>query len=232
MNQKLRTGALVLVGLMVAGCVVVFAGCGREPSSSLAARLQACGLLTGGEVGDLPFYAPSSCYERCLAAGACYELEGALCDANVELLVRCDQRCAFHCSDGSLIGLERTCDGRSDCADASDEAGCPTFRCRNGATARGGARCDLRGDCVDGSDEEGCAYFECDDGQQLPPERVCDGYPHCSDRRDEEGCPVFRCNSGGGQVVSPDARCDGTPQCGDGSDERGCARISVMCTGS
>lgn len=215
--------------------LVALAGC--APSTGvLAARLEACGLLTEGDLGPralFGIYAPTGCYQDCLAAVECDALEAAICRTDVTLLVACDRRCAHRCADGALIGVERVCDGTPHCADMGDEEGCPgwgALACRDGSRAMG-ATCDGLYQCGDGSDEAGCAYPTCGGSPILPYQR-CNGYSECADGSDEAGCPTHVCENGRTITHSPDRpgpRCDGAWQCADGSDERGCAELRLSC---
>ena len=182
--------ALTLLTLTALGCT---------SSAPLQSRLLDCELITDGELRQVPLYAPDDCYERCLGAASCDELEAALCRSNVALLVACDAECAFDCDDGSLVGVERVCDGRDDCEGREDERGCPTYTCDNGQVLVGDDhRCDGLYGCRDGSDEEGCAReerFECANGERVHPGARCDGWPACADESDEAGCaePLWTC---------------------------------------
>lgn len=219
----------------LACCITCAPAC--APAEALAARLQSCGLLTAGDLGPTSlaaFYAPDACYQDCLARADCEALAGALCRSDLELLLRCDERCAFHCEDDSLVGVERVCDGVEDCDAGEDERGCPgrEVTCASGARVTG-ARCDGLLDCGDGSDERGCSP-RCGDGSYFGEWDRCDGYRRCADGSDEAGCPTYTC--GDGRVLtyrsaSATPRCNGWSQCFDGSDEAGCATLVVSCGG-
>ncbi|KAM9306065.1 SCO-spondin-like, partial [Gastrophryne carolinensis] len=86
----------------------------------------------------------------------------------------------FSCSSFGCVDASEVCDGREDCADASDERLCGTspaavvstpppwivttpgacshsqFACGSGECVSADRRCDLARDCADASDEDGC----------------------------------------------------------------------------
>jgi hypothetical protein len=206
-----------------------------EPAGPVASRLQACGLMSEGELGSQlqgRLYAPTECYEACLGSASCDELNELLCGGALTLRRRCDERCAYRCGDGTLFGVERRCDGAMNCADGSDEAGCATWSC-DATTLPARVRCDGYLSCADGSDERDCGYAtSCDGGRTLYGWERCDGYPHCIDGTDEQDCLELVCDDGQRFTVrEPDqGRCDGWALCRDGSDERGCATLSVSCS--
>jgi hypothetical protein len=214
--------------------LVLVSGC--QAQGVLVAQLEGCGMLTDGELGPAALrsiYAPDACYEDCLAAASCEELEAALCRTSIDLLVACDRRCAFHCSDGTLIGVELRCDGLAQCADGGDESGCPghvALRCDDGSSVVG-RRCDGVSACPDGTDERDCERDVCDGWRTLWAWDYCDGYAACSDGRDEVGCPTYVCDDGTAITHRPgeSPRCDGWWRCGDGSDEMGCATLALSC---
>lgn len=237
-----RRRRIALVAALSSAFVVVPACAPAEDrgSSVLADRLRACGLVSAGDLGPSTLsqiYAPDACYARCLAEASCERLEAGLCRSMLDLLVACDERCAFRCEDGGLIGVERVCDGASQCMGGEDEVGCHfDLVCANGARVPG-ARCDGAWNCPDGSDETGCPSqpSQCADGSgYLYPWQYCDGVASCRDGSDEAGCPSFPCADGRtityrDQQGTP--RCNGYVQCADGSDELGCARLTLTCGG-
>lgn len=214
------------------------AGCASE-RAALAAQLESCGLLTEGTVGPRTLdavYAPDACYEQCLAEASCEQLSAALCRTSLDLLLACDARCAVRCGDGSLLGVERRCDGFAQCADGSDEEGCQFALVCNDGRGVPGARCDGSYNCPGGEDEQGCpsTTMMCDGGRWVGAWERCDGYTACADGRDEAGCPTFTCRDGRRITHRPgdDPRCNGWTQCGDSSDELGCAQLVTMCGAS
>lgn len=219
-------------------CLLLGSGCVSQ-EGALVSHLTSCGLLSEGEVGPgalRSLYAPDACYQQCFREADCARLEAALCRSSLDLLLACDRRCAHPCGDGTLVAVERVCDGAPQCADASDEAGCPgrgDIVCEDG-TRVVGVRCDDVWTCPDGSDERDCptSPLSMCDGRFFSDYERCDGYRGCSDGADEDGCPAFICDDGRRvtyRVGGESPRCDGWRQCGDGSDEEGCARLEPNC---
>ena len=195
MPRALARSAVYAALLCLAGC-----------HAALTDRLDECGLATEGEHGPRltrSFYAPSECYERCLASASCEALRATVCENAIALRLECDERCAYRCRDGTLVGLERVCDGAANCAGGEDEAGCATagtpgtVRGGDGSLLSEGSACNGTRDCADGSDELGCYEHPCADGTRVRSRRP--------------------------------ARCDGDWQCADGSDEEGCAELARRC---
>lgn len=155
-------------------------------------RLRACGIVSEGYLPRLNFY-DDACYRACFAGAECDALLGAICRTDVSLLVECDQQCAPRCDDGSLIGLERVCNGFEDCEGGEDEEGCAPYVCDDGQELMGSDhRCNGWSGCRDGSDEEGCAPdFVCGDGTEYQVHHRCNGWTICEDGSDEEGCATF-----------------------------------------
>lgn len=228
----MRTALLVL-----ASSFSTLAAC--TATDPIAVRLEQCGLIGEGTVGsqfDGAFYAPNECYRACLGGAGCEELEAALCRSSLELLIRCDQRCAHRCADGALIAVEAVCDGVETCEGGEDEMGCPTFTCRDGTVLPARARCDGSSSCSDGEDEIGCpGVFRCEStwGEPLAGRWYeCSGYVECADGSDERDCPEHVCEDGTRIAHRQDEapRCDGRWHCRDGSDERDCAQLVLMCS--
>jgi hypothetical protein len=210
------------------------AGCSGE-RTALVAQLQGCGLLSEGRVVQRTLsslYAPSACYEQCLAEASCEALSAALCRSDLSLPLACDARCAVRCGDGSLVGVESRCNGSNECEDGADERGCMfDLVCSDGRGVPG-ARCDGAWNCPRGEDEIGCppnsTSTMCDRGLRWFGELDrCDGYAVCADGADERDCPTFACDDGQRLVYRADSpECDRVTNCRDGSDERGCARLT------
>lgn len=102
----------------------------------------------------------------------------------------------FTCTKGSptCIPIQWRCDGQTECADFSDEMGCPDcgpnkFRCRNGQCIGGDLLCNDISDCDDNTDELSCCrkdQFRCvGSGECIPKGKFCDGVKDCSDNSDE-----------------------------------------------
>jgi hypothetical protein len=231
-------GLVVGLGLGLAvGCNT--GGGPGDPAGAYISRLQACGLLSDGELpmstGELE--PEIACYFDCFSRATCEELTALTCDTDFDqpspALLQCIDTCfededdegEFTCSNGETVPNSWVCDGDNDCGDESDEQGCVEFMCADGSDSIPEARrCNGNNDCVDGSDEVDCPnFFACADGEgSIPESWLCNGYSDCGDGSDELDCPgLFACADGEGSV--PEAwQCDGDLDCADGSDEAGC----------
>ncbi|XP_023329990.1 uncharacterized protein LOC111702502 [Eurytemora carolleeae] len=160
--------------------------------------------------------------------------------SNLQLGTIC-KRTEFLCQEsGKCISFLKTCNGKLDCENGSDEKLCEgcsktEFTCGDGTCIDYSKRCDKKIDCKDSSDESGCMKpcslqeFTCNDGSCIEQAQRCDGQIHCKDMTDEIGCDAFNfCLSSEWMCVdkrrciSSSRRCDGFPDCGDVSDEQGC----------
>ncbi|XP_068625234.1 prolow-density lipoprotein receptor-related protein 1 [Battus philenor] len=144
----------------------------------------------------------------------------------------------FRCANGACLPWEYYCDGRADCADASDERGCreapPTprtdrparnesqrhglceeheFQCDNRECIRQEFRCDSRVDCLDGSDEADCSPAR---STPMPTSSVAPTAIGTT----EAACapPALQCDAGA-RCVPLLQLCDGVSDCADGADE-------------
>uniref|UniRef100_A0A0K0FI56 Low-density lipoprotein receptor-related protein (inferred by orthology to a C. elegans protein) n=1 Tax=Strongyloides venezuelensis TaxID=75913 RepID=A0A0K0FI56_STRVS len=156
----------------------------------------------------------------------------------------------FQCaSDGKCIPLSDTCNGVSDCSDASDEEQsycntrfCPEkyYLCTNRRCINEDLRCNGISECGDGSDELDCpttaicgeGMFQCGNGHCInATTKVCDGHLDCHDENasDENAttCPGLPIDCRGVRIKCPNTNiciqpadlCDGYNDCGDKADE-------------
>jgi hypothetical protein len=199
----------VLSALCLAGCL---GGDNDGPAQKGSEQLLACGFITEGYLRAEPLYLPDDCYESCYGEATCDELEEALCNRDIELLRRCDERCAYHCPEGALIPHAQLCDGNMNCMDGADEMDCETFECDDASMELAvAARCNGFSQCPDGSDE-----------------RDCEPMVYCNEWSTEDECPRFACANGMGMLPLAQ-RCDGTRQCVDASDELDCGQVTLRC---
>lgn len=182
-------------------------GGGGGGSNALTNALIACGVLTPGTFNQFGGEATEpydNCMVQCFAGGTCDELEAFACFYDLTLYDRCETECLQvhgHMCDGMVLDPFSKCDGFQDCADNSDELGCPPpFMCGDGSQISPDWQCDGEFDCEDGSDEAGCPAtmtFACGSGEQVPASWQCDLEPDCADGSDENGCAMLVCPNGG-----------------------------------
>uniref|UniRef100_A0A4W4GV52 Low-density lipoprotein receptor-related protein 2 n=1 Tax=Electrophorus electricus TaxID=8005 RepID=A0A4W4GV52_ELEEL len=149
----------------------------------------------------------------------------------------------FRCGTGRCIPAGWHCDGTADCADDSDESGCPQLTCEanqfqclsDGECITQHWVCDDEEDCEDGSDERqhcpgrtcSSIQFSCTNGACIPGEYRCDHVPDCSDGADERNCHYPECSElkcASGACYNRSQHCDQVLDCRDGSDETNCTK--------
>ncbi|VDI13446.1 Hypothetical predicted protein [Mytilus galloprovincialis] len=165
-----------------------------------------------------------------------------------------DDTCSYnmikHCSTDydDCVWISEWCDGKTDCADLSDEANCTEYTCPKYRTkCANGYQCLYRHqfcdgdvDCTDGSDEDEAfcqdykcldGYMKCRDEQQcIRVDAMCrldTVRHHCNDGSDmdEEFCKAADCGENarkcddGAHCVYDSEMCNGFQNCPDGSDE-------------
>lgn len=124
---------------------------GLECATPAQATLLACLDGVDCEAGTEAF---SACLEPYfMAIGMC---AGPPKPALAEVALRCERIPPFMCGSGEAIPETWKCDLMVDCADGSDEMGCPTFMCRDGTEIPLPYKCDGFADCRDGTDEADC----------------------------------------------------------------------------
>lgn len=172
--------------------------------AGLELRLRHCGLLGPGDYScDEPASEADSCALTCKLIASCSILETTQCGGRMPApLQQCLDGCKlkqapFVCvSEGKQIDPSWVCDGRPDCLDRSDEAGCglPGFACEDNTQTANAVQCDGAAQCKDGSDERGCKLFDCvASGEYIADKFTCDGHEHCLDGSDEHGCAQAIC---------------------------------------
>ncbi|XP_047035509.1 prolow-density lipoprotein receptor-related protein 1-like [Helicoverpa zea] len=232
----LNGGCAELCSLDAAGAALCSCGAGRV--------LQADGRACGAAAAACP------AGQWACADGACIP-EELVCDgvphcgdsASDEDLYYCTSRA---CGPGTLrcglggrcVAAARACDGRADCDDGADEAGCDcppeNYRCDDGACVLVAARCDGEQNCADGSDERDCPA--CMGGECAAPTES-NAISRSTEASSEAStaaavtCGGAQFTCGSGECVPLAWRCDGRADCGDASDESGpCRHGNASCS--
>lgn len=215
-RMRIRSSIVLATGMLLY-LVTANGACSSSESGSyceaLTGRYRECGLLTEGEYhgcADLDD-AAERCERECIDGATCADLTELLCSSQLSSVELCFDQCtaqdSFRCADGSRFSVSSRCNGADDCADGSDEVGCPdstlTFACRNTPDeVPFSDRCDGNKDCPDGSDESRCLSrqtFACADGtKEISVDAQCNGIEDCADGSDEgAGCARVQCAKGG-----------------------------------
>ncbi|XP_063897463.1 prolow-density lipoprotein receptor-related protein 1-like [Helicoverpa armigera] len=232
----LNGGCAELCSLDAAGAALCSCGAGRV--------LQADGRACGAAAAACP------AGQWACADGACIP-EELVCDgvphcgdsASDEDLYYCTSRA---CGPGTLrcglggrcVAAARACDGRADCDDGADEAGCDcppeNYRCDDGACVLVAARCDGVQNCADGSDERDCPACM---GSECAAPTESNAISSSTEASSEAStaaaatCGGAQFTCGSGECVPLAWRCDGRADCGDASDERGpCRHGNASCS--
>ncbi|CAF0957368.1 unnamed protein product [Adineta ricciae] len=139
----------------------------------------------------------------------------------------------FKCASGHCVSNTSRCDGIPQCADVSDEIGCPPrgpngtycaadrFTCNNTLCINKNWVCDGDNDCHDNSDEtlEVCRtvpcnstyHFRCTNGRCIYRWRMCDHVDNCGDNSDEDIHGV--CRTRNQPITCPQYKCEHTNRC-------------------
>jgi hypothetical protein len=176
--------------LLAVAALASSVGCSDDDDSGASgicgqidALLAACGLAYTLNYGcPEPATEYDTCVSSCYAQLTCDELiSGAYC-GDTEFLPStqaCYADCEaleFTCGDSSTISADLVCNYEDDCADGSDEVGCPAYTCDDGETLRIDQECDGFIDCSGAEDETRCAdraIFTCwGSSRSTPPETI------------------------------------------------------------
>ena len=158
----MRILSTVSIAMLAMTCGGGGGGSTESPANcaAMTAHLQSCGLVAGGATVQCSEPNPDElCLTQCFLDASCVDLNNLLCanelpDTYVACEWTCKDKTSNRCSEGTIY---LRCDGHADCADGSDEKGCPTFTCKDGTHVPAPERCDGFSDCADGSDEADCS---------------------------------------------------------------------------
>jgi len=150
------------VGVVAIGCGGTSGSGGGALCQEYTSKLSQCGFTKAAAALPSGCEEPTDeediCAANCVLGMSCNAFEGLYCAKEVGGIMACMQKCEpppFKCADGTQVQGSK-CDGHDDCADGSDEAGCPKFKCADGTEVAESAKCDDYEDCPDGSDEANC----------------------------------------------------------------------------
>ncbi|KAH8360266.1 hypothetical protein KR093_011836, partial [Drosophila rubida] len=131
----------------------------------------------------------------------------------------CEMQNLFRCGYGGCINETRTCDGKIDCLDGSDEN---KFLCADDSNIDAIYK-DLRGDC---SEKYGLSCKIKSGNICLKWSQICDGIIDCVDASDEKSelcssslCPEESLHCENGACINKEDFCNHKTDCADGSDE-------------